>query len=163
MQDHISLAAHQAANNFALDANGVFARELAFLVKMGQKIDAIKKTRAAIAEFGLKEAKDFVEAFAEKIQNYGVANGSAREFHNVFETVRRDARDREFHRLREDVLSLRQRLVNVTEERDEFQRLYQNAIAERDNPNSDFGMGVAYRQSEGIPCTDPHCTTCECD
>lgn len=69
--DHISKFFAQVERNHYIDIEGVFAKELALLISMGQMICAIKKMRAAADPFGLKEAKDFVEAYRDELELNG--------------------------------------------------------------------------------------------
>lgn len=116
MQDHISLAIHQAANNLVMDKEGIFAREVAFLARIGLNIEAIKKVRAA-ANLGLKEAKDLYEEFRDETNKWSISS-SASEFQRLFEKINATSKERAFERMINDNASLRNRLAQVMEERD---------------------------------------------
>lgn len=157
----ITAAIQQAISNVTLDTTGDFATEVAFLMQLGRhKIDAIKKVRAATG-LGLKESKDLVEAFEEETKVHGIWHTKPVTYHAIFEKIRAEARDREFKRMLVDNHNLRDRLAEVMGERDEYHRLYQNLLKEvNDAKDPNFALGEQFR---GTPCTDPHCTTCECD
>lgn len=114
----IERALDEARSNVIMDGEGYFARELAFLVKLGFKIDAIKKFRAASGH-GLKESKDFVELFAEEIKNYPISS-PGHDFQRIFNQGANAHRDAMLRRAQKDVLDLQREIIRVREQRDDL-------------------------------------------
>lgn len=148
--DNVQAMIKGLEGNTIIDTEGNFAKEMWFLIQHGQKIPAIKKIRAAVGamEFGLKEAKDFVEELTEKFRTT-TTNGYPLNlytymdaFHKVFDaTLKLHLVSREerlanrnieltrqnftlrdkVERLEHEMLRLKDRLTELTTAKDESQ------------------------------------------
>lgn len=128
MSFNIQRAINSARDNVIMDRTGDYAQELAFLVRLGQKINAIKKYRAATG-MGLKESKDFVEAFEARIGGCSI-EASPQIFLDHFDAVTAEFRDVLLRQAQRDLVDLRSKYSTVLEERDELLRELDLARAE---------------------------------
>jgi chromosome segregation ATPase len=108
MSDHITRALEAAVSNVHLDTDGVFAREVALLGQLRMPIEAIKKIRAATG-LGLKESKDFFEAFRDKVQVVPMRYDGV-HFQDVWDSIKQEMRERQIERMQQENLELRNRL-----------------------------------------------------
>lgn len=118
---HISVierAIDEARTNVIIDGEGYFAREIAFLIKLGHKIDAIKKFRAA-SGLGLKEAKDFVELFADEAKHCSI-DAPGHEFQQIYYKGIHAHRDFMLRKAQQQIHDLQRELIKVSDQRDDL-------------------------------------------
>ena len=121
MNDYITDFALSLQSNIQIDTGGIFAKELGILLLTGRKINAIKKLRNATG-LGLKEAKDFTEAYLPKLQSeggytYGMTT-SAGLFQEHFAKLQQPASFQEVSNLRVTIKNLRDTIDGLYKEID---------------------------------------------